>query len=438
MSARKTPSKIDLAKLLTPEQPRRIGVEARPVQAVPIAMIVDDARTVRESLKSILAPGHECLVFADVETAFEAALARPPDIIISDVVMDPIDGNEFCRRIRSEPLLKEIPFVLLTSQTDPDGRAAGLEDGADDYLSKPVRPRELLAKTKSLLHLRDARLEVIRQKLEIAAAHDELLLAQRQLLASEKLATLGTLAAGVAHEINNPLGFVLSGVNQLSTTATELAELGPDEDEERNELLKDVREIHADILTGIDRIRGVVQNLGLLSRDLELPPISLDVGAEIERSLAIAASKLSSIELVRDMTAYLRVCVTPGYITQIVLNLLENAADAARPQKQPKVIVRSKQVDGGVEVCVEDNGAGIPPDVLPRIFEPFFTTKPAGAGTGLGLSVCYGLARRLGGGLSVRSQPGQGTVFALFVPTRTQSPDQDFCRSRIGLKSSPR
>ncbi len=402
----------------------------------PIALIVDDSRTIRQLLTTILSPDHDCMVFGDVPTAFEAALRRQPDIIISDVVMEPLDGYEFCRRVRAEPSLKQIPFVLLTSETDPDGRAEGLELGADDYLSKPVRSRELLARTRSLLKLREAHSEIMRQKVSIALAHDELMLAQRQLLASEKLATLGTLAAGVAHEINNPLGFVLSGINELVSTATELAALGPGASAARKGLVIDLREIRSDVLVGIERIRTVVQDLGLLSHDLELPPVSLDVGSEIERSLAIAVSKLESVALTRDLSEGVRVCVTPGYITQIILNLVENAVDAVKASKRPQITVRSRIVASGAEITVIDNGCGIPLDVLPRVFEPFFTTKPAGAGTGLGLSVCYSLARRLGGGLAVQSAVDKGTTFTLLIPAETISANTDFCRSRSHPQSN--
>jgi signal transduction histidine kinase len=148
---------------------------------------------------------------------------------------------------------------------------------------------------------------------------------------------------------------------------------------------------------------------------------------------------MERVELVRQIGRNLRVCVTPGYITQIVLNLVANSVDAVVGVKRPRIAVRADLVDRGVQVVIEDNGPGIAPDVLPRIFEPFFTTKPAGAGTGLGLSVCYGLARRMGGSLAVRSLPGEGTAFSLFIPAEAMSPDAEFCRSRSqGLESKAR
>jgi two-component system, NtrC family, sensor kinase len=383
-------------------------------------LIVDDAATIRAYLQHILSPEFACVAFADAESAFAAACTQPPDLIISDVLMQPVNGYDFCRRVRADARLKDVPVILLTGTTDPDGRAIGIEEGASDYLGKPVRPRELLARVRALLAYQAAQREVLRQKETVAAAHEELLRAQRQLVESEKLATLGALAAGVAHEINNPLAYVSSGFNTVASRFEELLERYP-QDPEQAELRTELGEIRDEVLHGFERIRRIVADLSHFASDRRTEQW-LDVQAELERALTICKSKLLGIRLERDLGHSKEVSLAAGYLTQVILNLLSNAADAVAGVREPCITLRTRDVDVGVEVSVEDNGAGIPPEVLPHIFEPFFSTKATNHGAGLGLSVCLGLARRWGGTLLVTSELGRGSTFRVIVPTRPRPP----------------
>ena len=386
----------------------------------PLALIVDASAATREQLQSALGVDHECLAFADLASALAAALRRPPQLIFSD-------DEALCGLVRATPALRGVPFVLLTSVASTR-RDAGL---ADDYLRKPVDAREAVARARLLLKLRGAQQEIQRQKDAVTAGHQDLFLAQRQLIAFEKLAAVGTLAAGIAHEINNPLGFVLSGVTELVGTAIALTELASPLSAAQQQLAGELTDIQADVLTGLERIRLVVLDLGLLTPELDRPPAPLEVAGEIERALAIAVVKLDRVTLVRDLADAGQVCVTPGCITQIVLNLVENAADAVAKVDQPKITVRARRTSAGVEISVSDNGTGIPTQVLPRVFEPFFTTKFAGSGAGLGLSVCSSLARRLGGSLSVQTVLNEGAVFTLTIPEQMISPETSFGQIRV-------
>ncbi|HZH03785.1 MAG TPA: ATP-binding protein [Myxococcaceae bacterium] len=398
---------------------------------LPRILVVDDAATVRLQLRQILSTEYRCVCVSSAEAALEECRKEAPDVIVSDVVMEPVDGYELLRRVRAEPTLTDIPFVLLTSQSDPDGRATGLEGGADDYLPKPVRAREILARVKSLVRLRLAQREILRQKEELSAAHDELLKAQKRLLDAEKLSTLGTLASGVAHEINNPLGFVLSGVGSMVGLVSELSEAVTQAGIPGMEnALTDATDLQAEVKEGLTRIQNIVQKLGLLGDDgKEAAAQVIDVRAEIEQALTIAAPQMGRAELVRELGAC-RMKVRSGYLTQVALSLVTNALDAVQGVSEPRVAVRLKTGPGdSVELEVEDNGKGIPSELLPRIFEPFFTTKPAGKGTGLGLSVCYSLVKRLGGKTSVESHPGQ-TRFRVSLPPQALGVDTAFHRGR--------
>ncbi|MGQ0506605.1 MAG: sensor histidine kinase [Myxococcaceae bacterium] len=394
-------------------------------------LIVDDAPTIRAQLRVLLSSEFEVVAAATAESALSICLARAPDIIISDVMMPGMDGHEFCRRVRAEPSLRETPFVLMTSNLDPDGRASGLEDGADDYLPKPVRERELLARVRSLLRLREARFEILQQKDAIHHAHQELLTAQRQLLDAEKLGMVGMLASGVAHELNNPLAFVLAGSEQIIRAMEELIGEVSGPPRPREELLADVRAIKSEVREGTERIRGLVRDLTMLASDRSSASEWVEASSEIERALVICGSHLEGIEVVHQLSHPRRLHITPGYLTQIVVTLLTNAADAVSTRKKPSIAVETQKVDDGVEVSVTDNGSGIPQALLPYLFDPFFTTKRAGQGVGLGLAICFSLVNKLGGHMKASSEDGKGSRFSVWMPTRTLDVSLRFQRARM-------
>jgi C4-dicarboxylate-specific signal transduction histidine kinase len=376
------------------------------------ALIVNDCPALHAMVRDVLASEYDCEVVATAEEAIAAASRRTPEVIISEVVMEGTDGYELCRRIRADRRLHEVPLILLTSNPDPDGRATGLEHGADDYLSAPLRPRELLARVRSLVRLREARQEVLRQNRALERAHDELLQVQRQLLETERLATLGTLATGLAHELNNPLAVVWAGFEQLSESIRHLAPSCSTPGGQAGE----ISEIGAEVRSGLERIRGIVQQLSMLAAPEEHRRTSVSVHAEIERAVAIAHARLDRVELKRRFEGPQAIQAAPGYLTQILAQVLINAADAVSSVPQPRIEIRTRRADSGLEIVVEDNGTGISAEVVPQIFDPFFTTKAAGQGTGLGLAVCQRFIQRLGGSAQVASQPGRGTHFRLYVP----------------------
>jgi two-component system NtrC family sensor kinase len=381
--------------------------------------IVDDAPSVRSYLNQILEDEFECACFADGPSALAAAVLERPDVVVSDLMMEPMDGYELCRRFRAQPEFSETRFILLTSTTDPDGRAQGLEQGADDYLSKPLRPRELLARVRSLLRLQEAREEVLKKNEALALAHGKLLQLQQQLVEAERLAAIGGVAAGVAHEINNPLGFIKSGAQHLIGSVRSLAGAANPSKSDRADALEDAEDIERDLLKGIDRIAAITEGLRKLGSP-DAPPVSVEVESEIDQAISILGPKLSGVVVSKHIAPGRPVCQPAGCLTQILMNLLSNAVDAA-PTAGGQIQVRTRYERDGVELLVEDNGVGIPPAVLGRIFEPFFTTKTAGKGAGLGLSVCLTLVTRLGGEIQVTSESGKGTRARVWVPL--QPPD---------------
>ncbi|HEX5753075.1 MAG TPA: ATP-binding protein [Archangium sp.] len=238
--------------------------------------------------------------------------------------------------------------------------------------------------------------------------------AQSQLLFADRLATVGQLAAGVGHELNNPLAFVLSNLNYAQQVVTEM-EAAPTP-VERRELL----EALADAREGAERVRLIVRDLRMLSRpdDREMGPVDL---VKVVRSAAkMAAHEIRDrARLVQAVENVPPVHGNSARLCQVFLNLLINAAHAIAPGAVERNEIKlSARVDNTHRVTVEvrDTGSGIPKDKLERIFEPFFTTKPTGEGSGLGLSVCKSIISAHGGDISVESEPGQGTTFRVSLP----------------------
>jgi signal transduction histidine kinase len=238
--------------------------------------------------------------------------------------------------------------------------------------------------------------------------------AQSQLLFADRLATVGQLAAGVGHELNNPLAFVLSNLNYAQQVVTEM-EAAPTP-VERRELLESL----ADAREGAERVRLIVRDLRMLSRpdDQEMGPVDL---VKVVRSAAkMAAHEIRGrARLVQAVENVPPVHGSSARLCQVFLNLLINAAHAIAPGAVERNEIKlSARVDGTQRVTVEvrDTGSGIPKDTLERIFEPFFTTKPASEGSGLGLSVCKSIISAHGGDISVESEPGQGTTFRVSLP----------------------
>ena len=264
--------------------------------------------------------------------------------------------------------------------------------------------------------------------------------AQNQLLQSEKMAAIGQLAAGVAHEINNPVGFIFSNLQTLQEYLQKMGKyidlLGKIIDKvpqntlhamkadyvQRNQLemvLSDCPELVAESLEGADRVMAIVKSLKEFSHVDSTDWQEADITQGIESTLRILSNELKyKAEVVRHYAPDLpHIYCQPMQLNQVFMNLLVNAAQAIETFGKIEVSVR--EVDNALEIKVQDSGSGIAPEHLKRIFEPFFTTKPVGKGTGLGLSLSYSIIHRHQGQIKVTSELGKGTCFTLHLPLLT-------------------
>lgn len=241
---------------------------------------------------------------------------------------------------------------------------------------------------------------------------------REKLQTADRMAAIGSLAAGVAHEINNPLSFTLSNVRFIRDELKALLEEGRVQEQER---LKEVLEATEEALTGADRVSEIVTDLRRFARgdDGKKGPVNLH--AVLDLCGSIARSQLRHrAQLVKVYGELPPVQASESRLGQLFLNLIINAAQAIPEGGDAKVhevrLTTWREGTDQVVVEVKDTGVGIPPEHLRRLFDPFFTTKPAGVGTGLGLSICHGIVKGMGGRIAVESEPGRGTAFRVFLP----------------------
>jgi two-component system NtrC family sensor kinase len=268
--------------------------------------------------------------------------------------------------------------------------------------------------------------EVAEQNRHLAARLEE---TQNQLMQSEKMAAIGQLAAGVAHEINNPVGFVNSNLGTLKLYTGHLLDVIAAYETGDPALIASARQqadlafLRDDLPTlihesqeGLGRVTRIVQDLKDFSHVDEAEQQEADLNAGIESTLNVVWNEIKyKAEVIRELGDIPPVRCVPAQINQVFMNLLVNAAQAI--ERRGRIILRSGQEDGFVWCEIEDNGKGMSADVQQRIFEPFFTTKPVGKGTGLGLSLSYDIiVKKHGGRLDVRSTPGVGSCFRLSLP----------------------
>ncbi len=345
--------------------------------------------------------GEETLAAVDEEV---------PDLVLLDVMMPGLDGYAVCQRLREQLGDDYVPIVLVTALDGRQEVLRGLEAGADDFLRKPVHGAELRARISNLLKVRAYHQLLASQRDSALATVDSL---RQQVLHADRLATLGTFAAGVSHELNN-ISQVLHGLLEPSPTAGS-ADPGTLEAADR-EMLGHVAR----------HVTELAQTILRLARPADEPRQQTDLSKTVEevRNMLRLTGRIhhARVSLVVPREPCL-IQANPVHAQQVFLNLMSNAADAVLGLREPTIEVGVRATPSGhIEAWVQDNGPGMSKEVLARIFEPFFTTKPPGAGTGMGLPVVKQLVESWQGTLHVRSWPGHGTRMVIDVPAAGMLP----------------
>lgn len=405
-------------------------------------LIADDDSLNLSILCKLLQPHYVVLSAASGEEALQIADGTPkPDLILLDVLMPGMDGYDVLARLRDNPATRDIPVIFITGLDSIEDEEKGLQLGAVDYMTKPYRAPIILARVRTQLELKRARDGLRDQNVYLEAEVEKRLkekqLVQNQLLQSEKLAAIGQLAAGIAHEINNPVGFVTSNLKTLDIykqdvleilDAYEALEAACTSDE--TALLKihslkqqkdfdflrtDVGQLITESRNGMARVAKIVRDLKDFAHAENQEWLWTDLNAGLDSTLNIAWNEMKyHCTLNKAYGDIPKVYCMASQINQVLLNLLVNAAQAI-PEKG-EITVRTGQVGDEVFIAISDTGSGIPAETLSRIFEPFFTTKPVGKGTGLGLAISYDIVHKHKGRIEVDSTVGKGTTFTVWLP----------------------
>jgi signal transduction histidine kinase len=359
-----------------------------------------------------------------VETAeaMAAALEQRWDIIISDWAMPRFSALAAFDVVRKREL--DLPFIIVSGTVGEETAVAAMKIGVHDFMTKGRFPRLIPAIERELREVENRR-----QSAKM----------REQLMISERMASVGTLAAGVAHEINNPLAAVIGNVEIAEAALGRmLRDIHPRGIGKRNgdggepplppDFLDTLRRDLAEAQDSIRTIQEAAERMRLVARDLRVFSHPGDDGAQhrvdvrgvLESSLRMASTEIRHrAQLIRNFDEVAPVEVSESRLGQVFLNLIVNAAQAIPEGKSAAnqiTIGLRMSAEGQVLVEIADTGAGIPPDVLPRIFNPFFTTKPSGIGTGLGLAICHRLVSAMGGDITVESEVGKGSLFRIALP----------------------
>ncbi|MBP0019562.1 MAG: response regulator [Cyanobacteria bacterium SBLK] len=430
-------------------------------------LLVDDQPIVAESIRRLLAsePDIELHYCNSAERAIPTALDIEPTVILQDLVMPEVDGLMMVKFFRANPCTHSIPIIVLSNREESTIKAEAFATGANDYLVKIPDPIEFVARLRyhstayanfckryeaeQALARANQELEhsVAKRTAELQATLERLQQTQAQLVQDEKMASLGQLVAGVAHEINNPVNFISGNINPAREYAEDLLNLIALYQQEYPQptpaIAREIDNLDLDFLapdflklltslkTGTDRIQEIVLSLRNFSHLDEAGMKLADIRDGIESTLLILGSKLRSIEIRKDYGDCPPIECLPGQLNQVFINLLANAADAIEEkvermsedeEYQPKICIRSQTVeDRWMQITIIDNGPGIPEEIRDRLFDPFFTTKSVGKGTGLGLSISYQIVvEKHGGTLDVASSLGEGTKFTIKIPLRSE------------------
>ena len=359
--------------------------------------------------------------------------------------------------LRSNKKYDDIPIIIFNTIDDMDTYKECFEHGAFDYINKPINTVELHARLKvaieakkSLNNLR-ALLEVTRrQNEELKEINAQLSEAKFNLVQSEKMAAIGQLAAGVAHEINNPMGFISSNFEVLQKHFDKISEFlslykqkvlsnslsSPDAAfiEAVNELnhkfgelkldfiLEDIKDIFEETKGGMERISDIVNSLRIYARSDKADEKSYSSLQELlHQAILITNNEVKyvakiDLKIPKDIIIY----CNRNQLSQVFMNLIVNAAQAIKSQNRSnlgKITIKAKLEDNNIRIEISDDGPGIPEENLTKIFEPFFTTKEVGQGTGLGLSIAYDIiVNKHGGSIYAESTPGKGASFIISLP----------------------
>lgn len=411
------------------------------IQSSEFVLIVDDTPTNISVLAQTLRQANLSIRIAnDGLSALAQVRKIRPSLILLDVQMPGIDGFETCRRLKADAATRDIPVIFMTALSDKASRVEGLSLGAVDYIAKPFERAEVLARIK--VHLQLKRLT---EQLEntVNARTRTIQETQDLLIEQEKLAALGQLMAGVAHEINNPMTCIANNIGPAHEYVNDLTELIKLYREHLNTpvpaidkmweacdiefAMEDLPKLLNSMALSIERIKDLSTSLRSFSRGESAEPVIFDIHHGLDSTLVILGHRLksanakSSVSVSKHYSELPPVRCFPSAMNQVFMNILANALDALEETNEPTIEIVTRRVENEssawVHIEIADNGPGMTAETQKHLFDALYTTKPVDKGTGLGLSISREIVeKRHNGRLVCESLPGQGCRFIVMLP----------------------
>ncbi|NEQ78383.1 MAG: response regulator [Okeania sp. SIO2C9] len=441
-------------------------------------LVVDDTPANLQLLINLLSKkGYTVRPMPSGKLALQGIHLDYPDLILLDIQMPDMDGYEVCNHLKVDPRTQNIPVIFISALDDIFDKIKAFQVGGIDYITKPFHAEEVFARVKTHITLyrlqkqlqektedQDRELQEKNRILEQMIEHlektnqklkkrmEELQKAQLQLVQSEKMSTLGQLVAGVAHEINNPIGFIEGNIryaleyvenlihlvtlyqNKSSTPHAEIQEYI--EDMDMDFLIEDFPKAIASMKTGVERIRNISNALRTFSRKDNDQKVSFNIHDGIDSTLLILKHRIKdngehpAIEIIREYGELPEINCFPGKLNQVFMNIIANSIDALEESNVGRTfeeiearhnrIIITTEIDSEnqqIIIRIKDNGMGMTEQVKQKIFDHLFTTKGVGKGTGLGLSISRQIVEeKHGGKLTCNSSLGEGTEFVIALP----------------------
>ena len=413
-------------------------------------LIVDDSSTNLSVLSQALkTAGYKVRVAVDGLSAIEMLekcaidpTKNPlPELILLDVQMPGIDGFETCRQLKANQVTAVIPVIFMTALADAESKIKGLSLGAVDYITKPFEQDEVIARVNIHWRLKQLTDNLEQQVTERTRALQQ---AQVQVVQQEKLSALGQLVAGVAHEINNPLSFMVSNIAPAKEYLADITEVlrlyqkhypepAPDiaikiDEIDLEFVIEDFSHLLDSMQVGTERIKDISLSLRNFARSDVDTATPIDLHETLDSTLLLLKHRLKNrgdrptIEVIQNYGELPPIKCYPGPMNQVFMNLLANAIDAVeeaweKDQRCLTITISTEVLRESTIVRIADNGLGMTDEIQKHLFEPLFTTKAVGKGTGLGLSIARQIVTdKHGGQLFCKSLAGKGTEFAIELP----------------------
>jgi signal transduction histidine kinase len=408
-----------------------------------LILIVDDTPTNLDVISQALEDaGFDVAIATSGDRALQQVEREMPDLILLDVMMPGMDGFETCRRLKANPQTRDLPVLFMTALSDIDSKMQAWNVGGVDYITKPFQEQEVLARVKTHLQVRQFTQQLEQQVSQRTA---ELQASQLHLVQQEKMSALGNLVAGVAHEINNPVGCIVGNVGSVQEYFKDVFGLltlyqkhypQPEaeiQDETEAIDLDFIREDLPNLITSMKlsaaRIQDISTSLRTFSRADQEHKIACNLHEGIDSTILILKHRLKgnelrlAIEVFTDYGDIPLVECFPGQLNQVFMNILANSIDAIdasiaqTPTRPFWIKIQTTAQAGQVSIQISDNGMGMSEETKQRVFDNLFTTKGVGQGTGLGMTIAHQIiVEKHGGKISVESELGKGTEFTIEIP----------------------